>query len=370
MARLKGAEDPRYLIRPHGFNMASKTGASFEDLVNTFRQGKFQPLYFIYGDEGFLMDELQAVLIENALQPHEHDFNLEVIFGPEASTPDVLSRCASLPMMAERRVIIVRGFDEMDERNLDRKKSFGTYAENPNPAAVVMLLCNRKPNLNSNPYRALKKHAVWGEFKTLYENKLPGWISQRLRAKGVVAQGGAAQMIAEAVGPDLRTTSNEIDKLIAYAGEQQAITEEDVIHAAGHSREANVFELQKAVGQRSYDRALFIANELLSAASSRSGEALMIIAILNGYFTKLWKLTSCLESGMQNNAMAGHIGVSPYFVGDYVSACRTLGPNVIRRAFHALLAADIELKGGSERDERLILTLMLGRLCARKRAFS
>lgn len=349
--------------------MASK-GASFQDLANTFRQGKFQPLYFIYGDEGFLMDELQALLIKNALQPNEHDFNLEVIFGPEASTPDVLARCAALPMMAERRVVVVRGFDEMDERNLDRKKQFGTYAENPNPAAIVMLLCNRKPNLSTNPYKALKKHAVWAEFKTLYENKLPGWINQRLKSKGVVAQGGAAQMIAEAVGPDLRTTAHEIDKLVAYAGDQKTITEEDVIHAAGHSREANVFVLQKAVGQRAYERALFIANELLSAASNRPGEALMIVSILTSYFMKLWKLTSCPENGMSDNAIAGQIGVHPYFVGEYVRACRALGSNSIRRAFSVLLAADTELKGGSERDERLILTLMLGRLCARNHTFS
>ena len=350
--------------------MASTTGASYQNLANAFRQGNFKPLYFFYGDEGFRRDELQALLIEHALQPHERDFNLEIVHGPEATTSGVLARCAALPMMAERRVVIVRNFELMEEREPTRKRPFKEYAERPNPAAVLLLLCNGKPNFSHHPYRAFKKFAVCSEFKTLYDDKLPGWISQRFKTKGYQTQGGAAQMIAEAVGPDLRTTSHEIDKLIAYVGEQRTITEDDVIHAAGHSREANIFELQKAIGRGAFERSLSITDALLSGASNRPGEALMVVSVLARYFTKLWKLTSCLEKRMSQNEMAGHIGVPPYFLGEYISALQTYGASEIHRAFAALLAADMELKGGTERGERLILTLALGRLCARIPAFS
>ena len=96
----------------------------------------------------------------------------------------------------------------------------------------------------------------------------------------------------------------------------------------------------------------------------------MVVSVLARYFTKLWKLTSCLEKRMSQNEMAGHIGVPPYFLGEYISALQTYGASEIHRAFAALLAADMELKGGTERGERLILTLALGRLCARIPAFS
>ena len=43
-------------------------------------------------------------------------------------------------------------------------------------------------------------------------------IAQRLKAKGYKPEGAAAQMIAEAVGPDLRTAASEVDKLAAYVG--------------------------------------------------------------------------------------------------------------------------------------------------------
>ena len=337
--------------------MASKTGASYDDLATAFRHGNVKPLYFLYGDEGFLMDELQVLLIKHALQPHEHDFNLDVVFGPEASAGPVLAQCAAYPMMAERRVVVVRGFEK-----LDGNERFKAYAEQPNPTAVVLLLCNSKPNLSQHPYRALKQHAVWAEFKPLYDNKLPGWISQRLKAKGVKPQGGAAQMIAEAVGPELRTVAGEIDKLVAYVGEHGVLTEDDVVRAAGHSREHNVFELQKAVGQGEQARALAICDALLTQASNRQGEALRIVAVLASYVTKLWKLSACQRDRMPEKAMASHIGVSPYFLKEYLVSLRRFGPVRLQHAFEALLAADAELKGASTRDARLILTLTLRRM--------
>lgn len=339
--------------------MASKTGASYDDLATAFRHGNFKPLYFLYGEEGFLMDELQTLLIEHALQPHERDFNLDVIFGPEAEAPAVLAQCAMYPMMAERRVVVVRGFEKLGEN-----RSFQAYAERPNPSAVVLLLCGNKPNLAQHPYRALKQHAVWAEFKPLYDRQVPGWIAQRLKSKGYRPEGGAAQMLAEAVGTDLRTAAAEVDKLITYVGETKTIAEDDVIHAAGHSREHNVFELQKAIGAGEHARAMEIVDALLSQASNRAGEGLLIVSVLAGYFTKLWKLSACLSRRMPENEMARHIGVSPYFLKEYLASLRRFGAPQIQRAFETLLAADAELKGGTARDARLTLTLALSRLRA------
>lgn len=351
--------------------MASKTGTSFDDLAKAFKQGNFKPLYFLYGDEGFFMDELQKLLIKHALQPHEHDFNLDVVFGPEANTASVLAQCAALPMMAERRVVIVRGFEKLGEKSPGKNQAFKEYAAHPNPAAVVMLLCNSKPNLSHNPYRALKKHAVWSEFKSLYDNQLPAWINQQLKTKGHKASAGAVQMLAGSIGVDLRGATAELDKLTTYVGGQETISEQDVVEAAGHSREHNVFELQKALGQGTFEQALAISDAILARASNRKGEAVMIIAMLISYFTKLWKLTSCRSKGLSEREMASQIGVNPFFMRDYLVALRRYKPRALHGTFEALLAADSELKGGSERDERLILTLALTQVrAAARQAYS
>jgi DNA polymerase III subunit delta len=333
------------------------TAVSFESLATAFRHRNFQPLYFFYGEESLLMDELQALLVEHALQEHERPFNLDVVHGPEADVRAVLAACASYPVMAERRVVIVRGFDRLAEN-----RSFTSYAERPNPHAVVMLICSGKPNLSAHPYRALREHGVACEFKPLSQRQMPGWIDQRVRMHGYRIESGAAQMLSEQLGAGLQLADTEIEKLIAFAGERTTITESDVLHAGGQTRELNVFELQRALGQADRARALTIADRMIRQASNRRGEALMMVSVLAGYFTRLWKLSVCLGSRVAEKEMAGQIGVPPFAVAEYVLGFRKLGIESVRRGLEALLAADFELKGGSTRNEQLVLALVIERI--------
>ena len=328
---------------------------SFDDLAVAFRHGNFKPLYFFYGDEGFLMDQLQDLAVEHALQPHERDFNFDLFHGPEADARQVLAACASYPVMAQRRLVVVRSFEKLADN-----RSFKEYAEGSNPTAVVLLLCGTKPNLSAHPYRALREHAVAVEFKGLYDRQMAGWIDSHAKAMGLEITGGAAQMLAQELGTDLRTAASELEKLATFVGTRGKITEDDVLTAGGHLREFNVFELQKAIGAGDRVRATAIVERILQQAASRRGEALMIVTMLTRYFMILRKLAGA--GGIGQRDLARHIGVPPFFVKEYQQALRQLGPATVRRAFEALLAADYELKGGSARDERLVLLLVLGRI--------
>ena len=340
-----------------GVAKKKNTGPSFEDLATALTSGNVAPLYFLYGAEGFLIDEIQKLAVA-LVPPHERDFNLDVVFGPEAQAQAVLAQCAQFPMMAERRVVIVRGFEQLESNAL-----FKSYAESPNPTAVVLLCCNTKPNLNQHPYRALRQHAVASEFETLKGGALAGWVEKRLRGLGVQVESGAAAMIAELSGPDLRTVAGEVDKLVTYVGERGRVTRDDVIRAAGHSREENVFELQKAIAGADRQRALGIGLSLMGQATNRHGEAIRMIALLSAYMQKVWKVTACRERGVPEREMARHLGVPPFAVREYVAAERRLGPR-FPFAFGALLAADAELKGGSQRDPRAVFALLVRRLTA------
>ena len=335
---------------------SAKAGASFEALATAFRHGNVAPLYFLFGEEDFLTDEVQRIAIEHLLPPHERDFNLDVVFGPEATAPAVLAACAALPMMSERRVVVVRGFEALDDN-----AAFAAYAERPNPHAVVLLCCRSKPNLSKHPYRALKQHAVWAHFEPLKGRAIAGWIEARFRAAGVETESGAAQRLAEMSAPDLSTLAHEVDKLVTYVGARGRVTREDIVRAAGHTSEANVFELQKAIGSGDPGRALGIAAAIMGQANNRRGEAIRMVALLGAYVQKLWKVTSCRERGVGERDMAGQIGVPPYYLREYLVAERRLGP-ALPRAFDALLAADMELKGGSQRSPEAVMALLLRRL--------
>ncbi len=338
--------------------MAKNTGLGYKQLVTAFRHENFEPVYLLFGEETFLVDELQQLLIEEALRPEERDFNLDIVYGADsdASGESVLALCAGYPAGAARRVVVVRDFDK-----LRGNRAFKTYAEHPNPQAVVLLVCSSKPNLSAHPYRALKQHAAWGHFKPLYDNEVPGWIKKRAEAQGYHIAPQAVQLLADYVGADLQALAAELDKLTTFAAGRERLTADDVLRTTGQTREHNVFELQKAIGKGRHAEAQHIAARMLRQASNARSEAIKIVAILHGYFTRLWKMPPSAER-MSNQAVARRIGVSPYFVKEYVFSARRFDAAALERGFSALMAADYELKGGAARAPHLIITLLLGRL--------
>ncbi|NNE36494.1 MAG: DNA polymerase III subunit delta, partial [Rhodothermales bacterium] len=254
-------------------------------------------------------------------------------------------------------VVVVR-----DLEKIKKADPLMAYAENPNPSAVVLFVCRGKPNMSTNPYRALKKSATSIELNTLRDYEVPAWITDHMKSSGQKIAPRAAQMLADYVGSDLQTVVGELDKLTTFVGERSEITLDDVIIASGQTRDINVFELQKAVGKGNYVRAVDIAEQLLRQSSNPSGEAIRSISILTSYFTKLRVLTNCQSKGVPKAAIAKTIGVNPYFVQDYVGSLRYYGSGSIENAFSTLLAADYELKGGSVLDPQLIMNLMLRRI--------
>lgn len=337
--------------------MAKDTGPSYDNLATAFRHQNFDPLYFLFGEETFLIDELQEILVEEALEPSQRDFNLDVVYGSEADASEVIGLCQGFPAGAERRVVIVREFEKLENNRL-----FKEYAEQPNPQAIVCLACTTKPNLSAHPYRALKEHATWSRFKTLYDNEIPGWIQDHVEAQGYEIEPKAVQMLAEYVGSDLQRAASEIEKLITFAGERTRLEADDVLAASGQTREFNVFELQNVIGKGRHADGLRIAERMLQQAGDPQGEAIMIVAVLNGYLDKLWKLRKSDALRQSKYKIAKEIGVPSFYAEEYRQAAQRYDRNAIAEARAALLVADYELKGGSARTPKVILTLLLRRL--------
>jgi len=173
-------------------------------------------------------------------------------------------------------------------------------------------------------------------------------------------------MLTEFVGCNLQIAVTELEKLVTYAGERETLTADDVVQASGQTREFNVFELQRAVGEMRHNDAIRVTERLLQQSSNRRQTSSRIVAVLTSYFIKLWKLVGIQRSSekrrITEKEMSSSIGVSPFFLKEYLICLRRFDEKALCRAFSALLAADYELKGGSSRSERLILNLMLRRM--------
>ena len=76
-------------------------------------QGQVDTLYFLCGEETYLIQEYTTTLIERILGAAPRDFNCDVFSAESDALADVLSVARTLPMMAAYRVVVYHGLEQL-----------------------------------------------------------------------------------------------------------------------------------------------------------------------------------------------------------------------------------------------------------------
>src|SRR5687767_10904900 len=93
-------------------------------------EGKLDPIYVFSSDEPLLIDRAVAALREAAVPAALRGFNEELFDGKGLTATRVLTAAQTLPMMAPRRLVLVRDLGAMAAAELNGLLG---YLERPSP---------------------------------------------------------------------------------------------------------------------------------------------------------------------------------------------------------------------------------------------
>ena len=332
----------------------AKDTLTIDDLTARLAANDISPLYLLFGEEDFLIDEGVRAIIHAALGGGERGFNLDILAAGEHDIREILAIASSFPMMADRRVVVVRDAEKVAGKDAE---VLAAYCENPSRTTSLVLITT-KPDFRKRPYTVLKRSAVVVESKSFYENQLPGWIVSRVQRQGRTIHPEACKLLTTYVGPSLREMQNELDKLLVFLGDRKEISADDVSAVVGMSREYSVFELQKAIGSRNISKAVEIVHFMVESGQSVP----FVILMLTNYFTALWKLHEMRRKGVPQREQAATARIHPYFFQEYVESVGRFSASEVERAFLLLADADEEAKSTSRSSSLILTTLVVGLL--------
>jgi len=218
--------------------MAAEGISDFTKILSDLKNKRYAPVYLLYGEEHFYIDEISNYIEKNVLNEGERSFNQMVFYGKDADVDTIVSTARRFPMMAPYQVILIR-----EAQGLRNPDLLVPYFEKP-VSTTILVVCYKKEKVDKRTvfYKSAAKHIVY-ESKRLYDDKLPGWIKQYLAAKKFSITDRAAQLIADSLGSDLSKIANELEKIIINKNDEKEITDTDVELKIGISREFNIFEL-------------------------------------------------------------------------------------------------------------------------------
>ena len=341
------------------------------ELRKAIQQRSFAPAYYFYGEDDYLKDEAVQQVIEAAVDSATRDFNLDVRRGSDVDAEALLSLLSTPPMMADRRLVIVKDVGTLKR---DARAALDRYLGRPTPNVVAVFVTPAGGKVDT----ALQAQTSAVEFDPLTGDRVPRWITHHVTTalKSTITP-EAVDLLISAVGNDLPELAAELDKLASYAN-GAAIDEEAVSAVVGIRRGETLGDLLDRVLDHDAAGALAVIDHVL--AQPKVTAVSVVMALTTQMMALAWiraaRDRGLPESGIkpalfdilkESGAMTGR----PW--GEAVSAWSRVAAswrgNELEAAIDALLAADYALKESRlSSDEQIVASLVLSLCGAPRRA--
>lgn len=324
-----------------------------EEFEKEVREGDVGPLYYIYGDEQYLVERGVKLLLAKAVSAEFREFNLNVYYGAEAKGEEIVESAQTLPMFAEKRVVLVKKSAALSASALE---TLSGYVQDPAPS-TCLIFQGEKVDQRKKFFLDLKKNGRLVEYKRLYENQLGVFIRNETAVYGKRLDPSAVEMLVHLVGNNLQELATQIEKVATFVGENGTIKVDDVRRVASDTKVDTVFDLANALGEKNLGKALRKLHTIL-----RDGEApLMLLAMLTRHFRQLRLVRELLERKMPSPEISKTTGINPYFINGVIEQAKNYRLSDFKPVFEMLYNTDLALKtsGGRAFDlmERLTMDI-------------
>lgn len=186
----------------------------FEKLKKDIEAQKFAPIYYLGGTEPYYVDKLSRLLEEKVLGPGEDAFNKSVMYGADTKAPRLLGELRSFPMMANRRLVMLKEAQALNKGEWD---SLQPYLDNPVSSTIfVMTFKGKELDARTKTYKSIEKNGVVFKSKALYDNQVPAWIHDYCSSKGYQLAPEAQRILATYLGTNLALIESELEKIFLY----------------------------------------------------------------------------------------------------------------------------------------------------------
>jgi DNA polymerase III subunit delta len=340
-----------------------------DEAIRRVERGDVLPIWLLVGEERLLRDQAQAAIVNAALAGGLAELNTDKFTAGEVDADRVLAATRTVPMMAKKRVVLVRGLERWDAsaevasgegKALPPLDRFAEYAKSPIDTTCLVLVA-QKLDGRRKLVAAAKKLGFLVDCAAVDAQKLPGWIRARATAKGHDIEGDVSELIAEIAGPELSTLDDVLERLSLYVGEGAPITEEAVAVCVTRVRLADTWKLVDAASTKDLGTVL----RLFSDVYDPRDRGLPLVGALAWSLRQLLKLESAIATGASLDEAARRAGIYPAFrARPLAQKLKAFRPRELERWLLLLQETDLALKS-SRRPADSILEDMFTRMCRR-----
>jgi DNA polymerase III subunit delta len=345
---------------------------NYDDLRRALKRSEFASVYYLCGTEDILKDEAIHDILDTVLEPQDRDFNLDQCGAAGMDAETLHSLVNTLPMLAARRVVVIRDV-ELWKKKATIRDVLLRYLANP-AGDTILVLVEGAPGEDKasrwEPDSELAAHSYTVELEALPPEKVIRWTIWHAGKMGLTFGDGAVEHLARCALNQLGTIRSELEKLSGLehdgpisvervgeiVGVRHGETLDDWVEAVLVDRTAHAISLIDRLLEQSGMTGVKMATAL--------GGALIGVQLARSKFDR-GRQGGSLESDLFNTLRT----VRPFGIGDWKTATKLWSraaarwsPARLRRAIRALVQTDMALKGTRIADDVGTMTDLVLRL--------
>ncbi len=244
-------------------------------LNKELENGLPNPLYYLWGEESFFLEEALSRAVEIVIASFPKEFNYDLFYS-SASPQEILDAALTLPFMAQRRLLVLKDFHQFPDAAI---KSLLPYFREPSETTCMVILSQKTP-----------KKVVSDVFKKTYslsvkEKDVPVWLKQFSARKGIRITDDAIERLIEYVGFDIGLLVKEIEKL-SYSS-PKTINAGEVTSSICMAREYTTFNLVDALVAGQKAKAFRILKVIIAG---KAMETAAVLGTLTWHYREFYNL--------------------------------------------------------------------------------
>lgn len=341
------------------------TESEFKTELKDLRGG-----YLFFGGEDYLKYSYSKEVEKRVLDGSFDEFNHIIIYGEEYS-PAVLSNAiATLPLMAEKKLVEMRGvdFNSMKKDDIASLEAvLSSLKENDHTILLIRadneyFSAGKLPKSPSEIYKMMSKHLTPVEFEFPGVQRLRTWILRHFANGGVDFPAELCERLVAICGHDMWTLSREIEKLCAYAkmNKIDTLTGQALEDVCCKTVEFEDFQLTNCLLERNKS---MIFETLRRQKSSHEPPQAILSSVVRLYSDMLI-ISRLLLEGLNKTQIASAINMHEFRVGKYISSLKGIDPKRIERAQELCREADIKSKSAANVTSYIAVERLISELCA------
>jgi len=326
---------------------------AYQDTLNHLKKEKILPVYLFWGKEDFLKEDILNRFKEKILDNLSEELNYKIFYADQITASVLINEMELLPFFTKHKLVVLKEAEKINQEEEEKIINYlNTHNFNCGFSTLIIIFRDQKKDEKPSPglLSVVQKIGKVVKFEPPNRDKIDQWINKKFMKNKKRIDPEALDYLFFLTGLDLRTISNELEKLDLYSAGKKLIKKEDVLAIIGGSEIIDIFKFLDCLGEKRLKDSL---NGIIAINNSNLFY-LSIFAMIYRQFRLILQIKMFILNKINNKLIKKELKLPEFVIEKLKIQAKLYQISELVNIYKLLNKAEIELKN-SQKNPQIIL---------------